>query len=272
MFMFDPPPFGGDITLVAGSTNITGTASGILWNNAGVLAAGPATTDASGNIVGGTSAIFSAASNSNPTIAATGSGAAVFFALGGTTPTAGYAKAFSGAIRGFAVSAADQFGWLPASSFGSAADTLLARGGAANVRLGDIAVDTAPIAQTLSVQNTLAGGTSNVAGANFTIAGSQGKGSGGGGSLIFQVAPAGSAGTAVNALATALTIDSTKAATFAGAVTVPGIAVAAFTSTGTFTSGAGASLGTLSNAPSAGNPTSWIKIIDNGVTRYIPAW
>ncbi len=39
-----------------------------------------------------------------------------------------------------------------------------------------------------------------------------------------------------------------------------------------FTNGAGASLGTLATAPSAGNPTKWIAIDDNGVTRYIPAW
>ena len=60
--------------------------------------------------------------------------------------------------------------------------------------------------------------------------------------------------------------------TFSGAVTVPGVTTAALTSTGTFTSGAGAQVGTLTNAPAAGNPTTWIKIIDNGVTRYIPAW
>ena len=63
-----------------------------------------------------------------------------------------------------------------------------------------------------------------------------------------------------------------NAATFSGAVTVPGVTTAALTSTGTFTSGAAAQVGTLTNAPAAGNPTTWIKIIDNGVTRYIPAW
>jgi hypothetical protein len=36
--------------------------------------------------------------------------------------------------------------------------------------------------------------------------------------------------------------------------------------------GAGASTGTLTNAPSVGNPTKWIPIDDNGTTRYIPAW
>jgi hypothetical protein len=38
------------------------------------------------------------------------------------------------------------------------------------------------------------------------------------------------------------------------------------------TDGAGGSLGTLGNAPAAGNPTKWIAIDDGGVTRHIPAW
>lgn len=42
--------------------------------------------------------------------------------------------------------------------------------------------------------------------------------------------------------------------------------------TTTFTDGAAAAVGTLTNAPAAGNPTKWIPIDDNGTTRYIPAW
>ena len=38
------------------------------------------------------------------------------------------------------------------------------------------------------------------------------------------------------------------------------------------TNGAGAQSATLSNAPIAGNPTKWIPLIDNGTTRYVPAW
>lgn len=38
------------------------------------------------------------------------------------------------------------------------------------------------------------------------------------------------------------------------------------------TTGAGASSGTLTNAPAAGNPTKWIKINDNGTIRSVPAW
>ena len=97
--------------------------------------------------------------------------------------------------------------WSNDTSF-STQDLFLTRKAAANLRLG--AADAAsPVAQTLSVQSVVAG-TSNTAGANLTITGSQGTGTGAGGSIIFQVAPAGSSGTAQNALATALTIDSNK--------------------------------------------------------------
>jgi hypothetical protein len=39
-----------------------------------------------------------------------------------------------------------------------------------------------------------------------------------------------------------------------------------------FTNNAAAAVGTLNNAPAAGNPTKWIGIDDNGTTRFIPAW
>lgn len=74
-----------------------------------------------------------------------------------------------------------------------------------------------PTAHTLQHVSVLAGNT-NTAGPNFTTAGSRGTGTGAGGSLLFQVAPAGSTGVSQNALATALTIDSTKLATFTGDV------------------------------------------------------
>lgn len=43
-------------------------------------------------------------------------------------------------------------------------------------------------------------------------------------------------------------------------------------SSSTLTNGAGAAIGTLTNAPAAGDPTKWVAIDDNGTTRYIPAW
>lgn len=43
-------------------------------------------------------------------------------------------------------------------------------------------------------------------------------------------------------------------------------------STAGLVSGAGAGAGTLTNAPSAGNPSFWMPIQINGNTRYIPCW
>lgn len=61
-----------------------------------------------------------------------------------------------------------------------------------------------------------------------------------------------------------------------GVITAPGFVNSAglllMSSTAAFVNGAAAALGTLSNAPAAGNPTKWIPINDNGTTRYIPAW
>ena len=97
-------------------------------------------------------------------------------------------------------------------------DTILTRRGERNLRFGAADAATA-LAQTLSVQSVVAG-TTNTAGANLTITGSQGTGTGAGGSIIFQVAPAGSSGTAQNALATALTINSAGQLLFAGSASV----------------------------------------------------
>ena len=87
-------------------------------------------------------------------------------------------------------------------------DLFLTRRGAANLRLG--AADAAtPVAQTLSVQGRT--GTDAAATAYpFTIQGAQGTGTGAGGSILFQVAPAGTAGSTPNALADAFTINSLR--------------------------------------------------------------
>lgn len=115
-------------------------------------------------------------------------------------------------------------------SFGagaSARDLFLERAGAANLRLGtgDAA---SPVAQTLSVQNVLTG-TSNTAGGNLTINGSQGTGTGAGGSILLQTASTGTTGSAQNALVTALTLDTSQIATFANNVVSGGSLQAANT-------------------------------------------
>lgn len=98
-----------------------------------------------------------------------------------------------------------------------------------------------PGAQTLKVQDVVAG-TSNVAGGNFTIQAAAGTGTGAGGSFVFQVAAAGGSGTSKNAQATALTIDSTKLATFAGQLNVTAMTQTSAAQSGTmcYNSGTGA--------------------------------
>jgi len=96
------------------------------------------------------------------------------------------------------------------------ADTFLTRANTATLQLGNIDATTL-VPQILQVQSATPGAL-DTAGANFTIRGSRGTGTGAGGSIIFQVAPAGTTGTAQNALATALTIGSNLNATFAGSV------------------------------------------------------
>lgn len=103
--------------------------------------------------------------------------------------------------------------WTSGTSTGTA-DLSLTRRAAANLRLGPADV-ASPIAQTLSVQSVVTG-TSNTAGANWTITGSQGTGTGAGGSIIFQTAPAGSTGSTPNALATVLTLSTTSAVVASG--------------------------------------------------------
>lgn len=70
----------------------------------------------------------------------------------------------------------------------------------------------------------VAGGTSggsNSVGGNVTIAGGIGRGTGVGGSLIFQTASAGSTGSTLNSLVDRLTIDHTGVSTFTNYLVVP---------------------------------------------------
>jgi hypothetical protein len=97
-------------------------------------------------------------------------------------------------------------------------DVFIYRKAAASLQFG--AFDAAaPVAQTMGPKSVVAG-TSNTAGQNFTVRGSQGTGTGVGGDIIFQVAAAGSSGTAQNALATAMRVYNTKTVAVGSAFTV----------------------------------------------------
>ena len=138
--------------------------------------------------------------------------------LGGSSVNWQLTLATTGIIQG----SANYYGFYDGTNLaaGGSVDTLLTRRAAANLRFGN-ADAAAPVAQTLSVQSVVAG-TTNTAGANLTITGSQSTGNASGGSIIFQVAAAGSSGSAQNALATALTIGSTGNVTTSAAVVVGG--------------------------------------------------
>jgi hypothetical protein len=78
---------------------------------------------------------------------------------------------------------------------------------------------------------------------------------------------------------TAVTVSSAGNVTIAAPTSGQTLTVAPSPSAGeliatssALTTGAGAAVGTLTNAPSAGNPTKWIKINDNGTVRSVPAW
>lgn len=76
------------------------------------------------------------------------------------------------------------------------------------------------------------GSGTNIAGGILHIIGGASTGSAAGGSLLLRTTPAGGSGSSANAAVTALTIDSTQAATFAGTLAVTG----ATTLTGNLTS------------------------------------
>jgi hypothetical protein len=77
-------------------------------------------------------------------------------------------------------------------------------------------------------------------------------------------------------LASIYTQDSTGAVSMELRVTKTGVTIVGDTvllHTGTaLADGSAAALGTLTNAPAAGNPSKWIPVDDNGTTRYLPAW
>lgn len=136
-------------------------------------------------------------------------------------------------------------------------DVFLRRAAAATLQLG-AADAAAPVAQTLQVQSVVAG-TTNTAGANWTLKGSAGTGTGAGGSIIFQVAPAGSSGTAQNAYSTALSLNSSQQIVVenAGSASAPAITWAGSLTTGIFRSSA-------SILDFALNGTTTMRIATNG--------
>ena len=131
-----------------------------------------------------------------------------------------------------------------------------------------------PTAQTLNVQSVVAG-TSNTAGVNFTVAASQGTGTGAGGSIIFQVAAAGGSGSSKNAEAATLTLSAAnnKLATFAGPVQVPVTVVGSLPSCSATYQGAHMfvtdSNSTTFHATAAGSGSNKVSVVCDGTNWYV---
>jgi hypothetical protein len=214
--------FTGDQTVSSAALILSGNISSASWDTTGLAlkAGGRTLTDTSG---AGTVAAAATNHFGGNTIAASNARTFTnYYSVYLGDPTAGanvtftnkWALGLAGALSG---TSATFTGSVRADTgFNVQNDTFLNRSAAATWQLGAADASSA-VAQTLKVQSVVAG-TTNTAGANFTIQGSAGTGTGAGGSIIFQVAPAGSTGSAQNAFVDALTISSDKIATFPGAV------------------------------------------------------
>lgn len=179
---------------------------------------------------------------------------------------------------GFTTVSTGGFKFTSGNTTNFATDTFITRGAAATVQLGAANVASTPVAQTLQVQNVVAG-TSNISGSNFTINGSVGTGTGIGGDIIFRTAPAGTTGTAQNALIEALRIantgfigigTATPVATldiFGGSLSLSKLASAPASAPGAgrclFFTVAGTNAGSAKYQAMCGTSTTPVTIVDN---------
>jgi len=189
-------------SLVIGTTLITGgTAGCLLYQSSGNVGCDSSVTRSASGLIDvplGQGYYMGTAGTSNAGMSASGNGTLNF-----VTNAANALSIVNTAVG------VNEFRMAPNAA-------ILSNTAAATIHMG--AIDAAaPVAQTFGVQGVVAG-TMDTAGANWIHQASQSTGSGAGGSFIFQVSPAGGSGTAKNAFVTALTIDSTKLATFAGSI------------------------------------------------------
>jgi hypothetical protein len=93
------------------------------------------------------------------------------------------------------------------------------------------------------------------------------------GALKWQIGkPSGNTFNIFNAASgnSSMIIAASDAVTFKAGIIVGSTTL--LTTSVALTNNAAAATATLTNAPTSGNPTKWIPINDNGVTRNIPAW
>lgn len=154
-------------------------------------------------------------------------------------------------------------GWTGGGSIDAVPDLGMARLAAASLRMG-LAPNATPVGNTLTIGEASRPGTdANVGGGDGTIRSGLGTGTGTASSIVFQTPNIAGAGSGAQAYVARLTLSA------AGAVfdiVDQGLRI------NNQVSGAAASAGTLTNAPSAGNPSFWLPINIAGNLRYIPCW
>jgi hypothetical protein len=111
-----------------------------------------------------------------------------------------------------------------------------------------------------TIRFTDASGT-NIAAGSVTLIAPRATGNAAGGDFVFQTGAVQASGTTSQPATTQFTILSS-----AGGAGVPNLRI------DNVTTGAGAGAGTLTNAPTAGDPTFWLPININGTVLYIPCW
>lgn len=144
-------------------------------------------------------------------VAAATAGGAVGLLIGRTNNDTTFIGSYGSMISGIVAGSGGFIGFAGGNAVGSTNAPLdttvgvyLSRKAVASLRMGT-ADAASPVAQTLTVQGVVAG-TSNVAGAAWTLDLSQSTGTGAGGSLIIRGTPAGGSGTSQNAYSTLLTV------------------------------------------------------------------
>jgi hypothetical protein len=159
---------------------------------------GTVTVASSGGITAATNLVFRTSSNSSIS----------FF---GSDTSNDFVSITTQANGVLSLRSAGQFGFTALTYSNASLDTILTRKAAANIRFG-AADAAAPVAQTLSVQSVVAG-TTNIAGTDLTITGSQGTGTGAGGKITFSAANAGTSGSTQNPLVDRMRISGIDANT-----------------------------------------------------------
>lgn len=206
-------------TITGGTISVTNTNGTSGTNVALTLTASGATTaNRALDITAGQAIVFDGTAALPGIGFSGGTTTGIYRAATGVTGVSASGTAALGIYSGGIIMPSGSFySFSSSSSVTTAGDTILRRSAAAALALGAAAVDLNAniVAQTLTVQGALTGGTSNQAGKDWTFDASQSKGNLGGGGIIWRVTPAGGSGTSLNAYSTAMTLASDLTLTLA---------------------------------------------------------